>query len=347
MSIPCPIQTGALFFTFKHLFYCFHAGSCGCLPFVHHPFPTSPEKRRKWITLINRQKSESNKTQWIPDSNSKVCSDHFVDGIPTEKNPYPTQKLGYNVGQQLTRIPISRRPNRNVGNQRGVPVKPNPVLFAASTSSSDEKQAPREKSTMPKASTAQTLETLFDDECFSEVETTPLVKVHEPVELLPSEVNEDPEISHPSTSSTQATNRELSELKGKCKMQSMLLKSKSALLKKHLLPYHKKLLKTDKDTSFYTGVPLTAIFYLICKLYNESKPKKAKPPAYTVQLKYKRINSQRKNKKLCSEDQILLVLMRLRLALLRKDLADRSVLLTLSLSEQRSITTLTPYRTYK
>ena len=37
------------------------------------------------------------KTPWKPGNNDRVCSDHFVDGIPTEVNPDPTLKLGYEL----------------------------------------------------------------------------------------------------------------------------------------------------------------------------------------------------------------------------------------------------------
>ena len=42
--------------------------------------------------LLNRAED---KKIWSPKKQSRVCSLHFLDRMPTEKNPYPTEKLGY------------------------------------------------------------------------------------------------------------------------------------------------------------------------------------------------------------------------------------------------------------
>ena len=42
---------------------------------------------------MNRQ--GSNNTFWQPGKQSRVCSFHFKDGMPTSENPYPTEHLGY------------------------------------------------------------------------------------------------------------------------------------------------------------------------------------------------------------------------------------------------------------
>ena len=72
-------------------------GNCICHPpYELHSFPTNlkkPLQRRKWLQLLNR-KADSNKL-WSPGKSSRVCSKHFVDGCPTEENPYPTKNLGY------------------------------------------------------------------------------------------------------------------------------------------------------------------------------------------------------------------------------------------------------------
>ena len=73
------------------------SGACNCPPpFVLFTFPTKmrdSERRQKWIKAINR-KSEDNKN-WQPNDNSRVCSNHFVNGRPTEQNPDPSINLGY------------------------------------------------------------------------------------------------------------------------------------------------------------------------------------------------------------------------------------------------------------
>ena len=72
-------------------------GSCGCpQPYRLYMFPSikkNHEKRQDWIQLLNRVKSD--KSEWKPCGNDRVCSEHFVDGIPTVENPNLTLKLGF------------------------------------------------------------------------------------------------------------------------------------------------------------------------------------------------------------------------------------------------------------
>ena len=52
-----------------------------------------------------------------PRGNDRVCSEHFVDGIPTVENPNPTLKLGYELKQTkprrtLFREPLTKKPKK-------------------------------------------------------------------------------------------------------------------------------------------------------------------------------------------------------------------------------------------
>ncbi|CAG2201965.1 unnamed protein product [Mytilus edulis] len=70
--------------------------SCDCSPpFLLIPFPTErkdPAGRKKWTAIVNRKQGNNN---WQPNSESRICSKHFVDGEPTPSNPFPTIDLGY------------------------------------------------------------------------------------------------------------------------------------------------------------------------------------------------------------------------------------------------------------
>ena len=103
------------------------------------------------------------------------------------------------------------------------------------------------------------------------------------------------------------------------------MKAKSFQLKQLLGPLHKKLLKSNKDAIFYTGLPKLEVFYILAKYIQQYiRRKEKKPLTLTIQLKYRKAPlSLKHNVKLCIEDKILLVLMKLRLGLLNKDLADR------------------------
>ncbi|XP_055504152.1 uncharacterized protein LOC129704819 [Leucoraja erinacea] len=74
-------------------------GNCFCPPpFKLFPFPTERRDgaaRLRWAKLVNRKNQKG--THWLPHPNgySRVCSKHFVDGEPTELNPDPVLNLGY------------------------------------------------------------------------------------------------------------------------------------------------------------------------------------------------------------------------------------------------------------
>ena len=76
-------------------------------PFQLHCFPTKPKdplNREKCIRLINRSEHTKSSKLWSPKKGSRVCSLHFVDGMPTEENPYPTKNLGYNSEKKVLSI---------------------------------------------------------------------------------------------------------------------------------------------------------------------------------------------------------------------------------------------------
>ena len=65
-------------------------------PFRLFMFPSikrNSDKRKQWVQLMKRETVD--KKPWQPCGSDRVCSKHFVDGEPTEKNPNPTLELGY------------------------------------------------------------------------------------------------------------------------------------------------------------------------------------------------------------------------------------------------------------
>ena len=82
-------------------------------------------KKERWIRCVKRVSKE--KRPWYPYRSDRVCSEHFVDGIPTEKNPDPTVNMGYELPKQPT-------PRRSLVKQQ-LPKKPK---LKASSSSSNE-----------------------------------------------------------------------------------------------------------------------------------------------------------------------------------------------------------------
>ena len=63
-------------------------------------------KRREWIAKIKRATADGK--QWVPTQYDRVCSAHFVDGQPTNENPFPTLDLGYNQPEKKCRRVLTR-----------------------------------------------------------------------------------------------------------------------------------------------------------------------------------------------------------------------------------------------
>ncbi|XP_078591819.1 uncharacterized protein LOC144870920 [Branchiostoma floridae x Branchiostoma japonicum] len=86
--------------------YKHNTGQCTCAPpFILWTFPTEmkdADGRKQWIKLVNRK-------DWKPKSRSRICSIHFCDGKPTLTNPYPTEHLGYDAKPPSARKPPAVR----------------------------------------------------------------------------------------------------------------------------------------------------------------------------------------------------------------------------------------------
>jgi len=117
---------------------------CTCLaPFRLYPFPTEKkqaDRRSEWIRLVNRVGSDGK--LWNPSKDARVCSKHFVTGMPTDLNPNPTLNMGYDSSARATMFsPVYGKRKRHVSKN----------LFqtsAASTSTSTTKK--RKKNNLDK-----------------------------------------------------------------------------------------------------------------------------------------------------------------------------------------------------
>ena len=78
--------------------------SCYFFCYRLYPFPTAKKNlqgREAWIKLINRQNEKFADRLWQPSKDIRVCSLHFIDGHPSAQNPYPSKQLGYNCERRL------------------------------------------------------------------------------------------------------------------------------------------------------------------------------------------------------------------------------------------------------
>ena len=59
-----------------------------------------------WTSLVKR--ISSNGSTWKPKDSSRLCSKHFVDGIPTLENPNPSLCMGYQLPVKTPRRELNR-----------------------------------------------------------------------------------------------------------------------------------------------------------------------------------------------------------------------------------------------
>ena len=76
-------------------------------PLLLLTFPTEKHNsllRPQWTKAINRTDDKSNKN-WIPNTDARVCTDHFIGGLPSAlHSQVPTLQLGY-----TSIMPVSSR----------------------------------------------------------------------------------------------------------------------------------------------------------------------------------------------------------------------------------------------
>ena len=81
------------------------------------PFPTllrNPDGRQRWKEAVNRADAKQPWKYMDPSKDQRVCSEHFIDGEPTEQHPDPELHLGYKLPgskiktENIQRIPIDQ-----------------------------------------------------------------------------------------------------------------------------------------------------------------------------------------------------------------------------------------------
>ncbi|CAB3991527.1 THAP domain-containing 11, partial [Paramuricea clavata] len=73
-----------------------------------HRFPTKDEDRkRKWASLVAKGRCE-----FVPTDNSRICSNHFSDGKPTNKNPNPILYLTLDDYRHPKKLNLRESPSK-------------------------------------------------------------------------------------------------------------------------------------------------------------------------------------------------------------------------------------------
>ena len=76
------------------------------------------EEKELWIKALKRENKD--KTAWLPGCSDRVCSIHFIDGIPTAANPVPTLHLGYEKEVPKSRRELFRQPLQKKRKERRI-----------------------------------------------------------------------------------------------------------------------------------------------------------------------------------------------------------------------------------
>ena len=320
-------------------------GECGCLPYQLFPFPKHTDEKELWVMLVNRQVSKVDKTPWQPSESSRLCSDHFVHGYPSDSKPLPIKNMGYDIQNKFGKIPVYRRAKKLVKSYDLSPEShplhqqdhldhvtliSDPATYSnteeAACSSALMDSLPLNEDPSMDIFPPPQLQPM-DDICFSDFEVKPRANS----EIGQPETNLSSSDHTACLSKSEQLEKQIKILNGRIMSLSLQVKSQRSQLRKSLAPVYRKLLKSDADAVFYTGLPNLKCYKAVVQYYNDfqlpaTSPKKNQHARFNIASKYRKLTPSTPKKattKLCTQDKILMVLMKLRLGLLHKDLADR------------------------
>ena len=256
-------------------------------PFRLHIFPSiklNSDKRKEWIRLINR--TTKRKTAWTPGPSDMVCSNHFIDGEPTLQNPQQTLDPGYEKPTKKARRTLFR----------------------------NHEQPPEPESDPASENDENGTVTVSSDHDYHSSGKDPCLACLDKNSVLHSLVNK--------VSAFNIENKQLQEKYANIneEFKSLQLKKKSRK------PFSVAAILSDRKMRSYTGIQTIFIFnalYLLLKPYvSRLQYWRGHKSVLTSKVK-KGFLPRERGQKLSAKDQLLLVLMRLRLWLLNQDLADR------------------------
>ena len=271
---------------------------CGCNPpYRLYMFPSlkrNGEKRKQWVDLLKRV--TDHKGPWSPCGSDRVCSDHFVDGIPTFENPNPSLKLGYEIKERKKRRLIFKH-DRQPGNSRIQEADEEPV----------NKKAPQLQ---------EDVFALADGDIMEEVEPK-----KSPATI--SSISKDCKSCSIKKTLVETQNEEIHKLCNRLKQVKIAYKRECQTAK----PFSITDIKTDEKLNFYTGITSIDLYETLYKMLLPLIPSITfwRGTKKIVSKKVKPMKAKKKavSRKLTPKNEFLLTLMRLRLGLLNEDLADR------------------------
>ena len=305
---------------------------CKFFYFRLHAFPTAkkqPELREKWRKLINRVSPTSScpGKLFTIKSKMRVCSDHFPDRAPSFINRYPSLNLGYDATQRLkllnaitsrrklnyqsqkTTLPQESQIPLTINNTKTVPDVADDINFNFIQSSSI--------TTISNNDPSDYVE--FNVKCCSVVEHQELKnEIDNLKKELQHEIEKNKNLYEKLITATSVITMKPDKILYKYNM------NKSCYCK---LPVYKHLLKSDRSCDFYTGLMSVSVFHELHSAISPLIKRRWRGAKKTSTGVFRNFRKRPKvfgpKRKLCSKDEFLMLLMKLRLGLLTTDLADR------------------------
>ena len=265
-----------------------------------HPFPNKRNKaleRETWLRAIRRADPKHGYRYLEPRPYMRVCSEHFVNGEPSDEHPNPELKLGH-----TNTTPSKPRAKRK--------------LSETTTDCSDVSEDGNNCSDDPRLSPNVGVLTI----AFKFM----LVVMLSVIRTLKSTLH-----------AVTLRNRYLESEHDKLRKQYEKLHQKNNFLIRkimlskamqqlsHFHRLYQKMLANDKNVKFYTGVPSLESFNVLHDTVKNYVVRRWKGVASGSKRQYRTsLTGFGPNRKLTSKQEFLLVLMKLRLGVLNKHLAD-------------------------
>ena len=301
---------------------------CPCpRPFTLFSFPSEKKDsdvRTKWAQLINRKCADN--SNWLPKKDSRVCSDHFVDKLPTKLNPFPTVNLGYTpVKEPKARPPPRRRLYQQAQAENSVKIR----KICTNTSSANVQNA----SFSDNSHEVPSVHNIPNNEAGVGTEST----------CSPTESADETPVFQISDHSYACNDQPMEIACGGCIDKSMKIeemkkelvklreensKLRAVIYKKSRKPFNiDSVLKSDKKVKFYTGIPsvkvFMTIFTYIVSTFKQITYWKGPSRVVANPLPNKRTKNRFHTRSLSKKEELILTMMKLRLGILNQDLADR------------------------
>ncbi|KAK3097396.1 hypothetical protein FSP39_009272 [Pinctada imbricata] len=295
-------------------------GTLPCIckpPFQLYKFPSEDSllERQAWVKAVNRMDIQNPNKIWTPNNDSRVCSVHFIDGKPSEHNPYPTIDLGHNVKPTTPRKPPKSRAPITMNSNLKPAKKPKHDLQPTFDQSLD--------ISLSESSPSPIKDPINTQKCPG-VATCSGIHNHCVISDHNYGYNSTPDLCSVCISKDMQI-KLLKDQVSKLTRELKITKEQYDYKVKH--PFTVNDIKTDESMKFYTGIRCISGFK---KLVLVIKPSLTKlrywngPRFQCNPLKHKYMNKKKgPQRRLSCEDELLLSLMKIRLGLLNKDLAQR------------------------